>query len=133
MTILAAIKWVQDEMLEISTIKSAPDYPQSGVLPIVITHLDSGEITAGDPLGQTKEMCVIMVELHISEGGGLLEAFTSLETLHPLVKTKLMADWTLGSNIDTFANVTYSTVRDTFDGVPTLTRQYLINDCKLIS
>lgn len=133
MTMLGAIQWVQDEMLEITGIKSAPDYPQSGIMPIVITHLDSGTITPGDPLGQTKEISVIIVELHISESGGLLEAFTTLETLHPLIKDKLKVDWTLGGNIDTYLNITYSTVRDTFDGVPTLTRQYLINDCKLIS
>lgn len=133
MTILAAIQWVQDEMLEISNMSSAPDYPDSIVLPGTIVHLSSGMFSAGNPIGATKELCEITLEIHIAESGGTSSAFAALEVFHPLILEKLAADRTLGGNITTYKDINYSTLRGTLDGVPVLSRIYTINECKLYS
>ena len=130
-SLFGAIQWIQDEMLEISGIKSAPDYPQSGLLPIVITHLGEGVMTFGNPLGQSKELVSIVCELHISQSGaGDAGAFKTLETLHPLIKAKFAADHTLGSNVSTYGNITYVTGRGNLDGVDVISRIYTLNEVK---
>ena len=133
MTILSGITWLQSQLRTITGVMSAPDYPGGGQLPIIITHLDTGEITAGNPLGANKELNNIMVELHVSQSGNDTESFKVLETLHPLVVAKLIADYTLNGSVDTWENVTFSTLRGTLDGVPVVSRIYTINNVKVIS
>lgn len=133
-SIFGAIQWIQDQMLAINGIKSAPDYPSSGHLPIVITHLGQGTITAGNPLGSSKELASIVAELHISaSGSGEAAAFATLETLHPLIKAKLIADYTLGGNVATYENITYVTGKGTIDGVDVISRIYTLNNVKFVS
>lgn len=132
-SVFGAIQWVQDQMLAINGIKSAPDYPASGILPIVITHLGEGIITAGDPLGANKELVSIVAELHISASGGDFGAFKTLETLHPLIKTKLVADYTLGGNVSTYENITYVTGRGNLEGKDVISRIYTLNNVKFVS
>ena len=133
-SLFGAIQWIQDEMLEISGIKAAPDYPQSGLLPIVITHLGEGQIIPGNPLGACKEMVSIIAELHISQSGaGDAGAFKTLETLHPLIKAKLIADYTLGSNVSTYESISYVTGRGNLDGVDVISRIYTLNNVKFVS
>ncbi|KKT30762.1 MAG: hypothetical protein UW18_C0011G0023 [Microgenomates group bacterium GW2011_GWF1_44_10] len=133
MTILAGITWLQSQLRTITGIKSAPDYPGGGILPIIITHLDTGDILPGNPLGANRELNQIMVELHVSQGGNDTESFKVLETLHPLVVAKLISDYTLNGNVDTFENVTFSTLRGTLDAVPVISRIYTLNNVKVIS
>ena len=133
-SLFGAIQWIQDEMLEISGIKSAPDYPQSGLLPIVITHLGEGVMTFGNPLGQSKELASIVCELHISaSGAGDSGAFKTLETLHPLIKAKFAADYTLGTNVSTYESISYVTGRGNLDGVDVISRIYTLNNVKFQS
>lgn len=120
-------------MLAVSGIKSAPDYPASGILPIVITHLGEGVITAGDPLGASKELVSIVSELHISASGGDAGAFKTLETIHPLIKAKLIADYTLGGNVSTYENITYVTGRGNMEGKDVISRIYTLNNVKFVS
>ena len=56
-----------------------------------------------------------------------------LEKLHPLVVEKLISDYTLGGNVDTWESVTFSTLRGTLDAVPVVSRIYTINNVKVIS
>jgi hypothetical protein len=131
-SLFGAIQWIQDEMLEISGIKAAPDYPSpSAILPVVITHLGEGVMTFGNPLGQSKELVSIVCELHISQSGaGDAGAFKTLETLHPLIKAKFAADHTLGSNVSTYESISYVTGRGNLDGVDVISRIYTLNNVK---
>jgi hypothetical protein len=133
MAILDAIKYIQTQMRTVSGIKSAPDYESPGVFPLVLTHLGSGEIIAGDPAGQVKTLDNIIVELHVAESGSRGDAFATLEVLHPGVVGKLVADVTFGGKISTYSGITYSTVATVLDTVPTLARVYTISQCKIIA
>jgi hypothetical protein len=132
MTILAAITNIQILMRAVTGVKAAPNYPAPGIMPIVITHLSTGDITPGSPAGAVKELNNIAVEVHIPEGGGLADAFTTLEVLHPLITAALVADVTFSSAIQTYSNITFTTMRTNWDGVPTLARVYVLNNCKVI-
>ena len=132
MTILDAIKAVQDLVGALTGIKSAPDYPGGGVFPIAIAHLSTGTITPGNPTGARLELHNLAVELHIIDDGSLGDAFVILETLHALIVPALTADTTLTGTIQTYANLTYSTSRTSWYGSPTLVRVYVLNNCKLI-
>lgn len=133
MAILDAIKAVQDLVGVVTGIKSAPDYPGPGVMPIVITHLGTGIITPGNPTGARTELNNIVVELHVNDSGSLSGAFETLETLHPLIVTALTADVTLTATVQTYSNLSFSTGRSSLDGVPTLSRIYTLNNCKIIA
>lgn len=132
-SLFGAIQWIQDQMLTVSGIKSAPDYPSGGHLPIVIAHLGEGTITGGNPLGASKELVNIVAELHVSIGGGDAGAFKTLETLHPLIKGKLLADYTLGGNVSTYESITYVTGRGNLEGVDVISRIYTLNNVKFVS
>jgi len=132
MAIFAAVQAVQDLMIAVTGIKTAPDYPGPGVFPMVITHLGTGEIIPGDPAGSVKSLDNIVIELHVADQG-LTAAFTTLETLHPLVLAKLTADVTLTSTVQTYESISYATTRSEWDGAPTLVRIYTLNNCKIIA
>jgi len=132
MTILAAILAIQDQMIQVSGVKSAPDYPSPGIMPIIITHLSTGDIIPGEPAGACLELNNIAIEVHIPEGGSLADAFTTLEVLHPLIVARLYTDVTFGGTIQTYSNITFSTVRTNWDGVPTLSRIYVLNNAKVV-
>lgn len=132
MAILDAIKAVQDLVGVVVGINSAPDYPGYGIMPIVITHLSTGTITPGNPTGARTELNNIAVELHVNDSGSLSGAFETLETLHPLIVAALVADTTLSNTVQTYANLTFTTVRSSLDGVNTLSRIYTLNNCKII-
>jgi hypothetical protein len=133
MAILDAIKAVQDLVGVVAGINSAPDYPQYGIMPICITHLGNGEIVPGNPTGARMELNQIVVELHVNDSGSLAGAFETLETLHPLIVAALVADTTLTGTVQTYSNLSFSTVRSTLDGVNTLSRIYVLNNCKIIA
>lgn len=132
MAIFAAVQAIQDLMITVTGINTAPDYPGPGVLPMVITHLGTGEIIPGDPAGSVKSLDNIVVELHVADQG-LAAAFAVLETLHPLVLGKLTADVTFGGTIQTYGTISYATSRAEWDGAPTLARFYTLNNCKIIA
>ena len=133
MAILSAIQAVQDLMIAVTGIKSAPDYPESGIMPIVITHLGTGTITPGNPAGGRTELNNIVSELHINDAGSLSGAFQTLETLHPLIVAALVADTTFSGTIQTYDVLTFVTARSNLDGVNTLARMYTLNNCKIIA
>jgi hypothetical protein len=128
-----AVQAIQDIVGNLSGIKSAPDYPGGGEKPIVITHLASGEITPGNPTGRRTELHNIAVELHVVDDGDLKSAFTTLETLHNLIVPALCADTTLTATVQTYASISYSTARSSWEGVNTLARVYVLNGCKIIA
>lgn len=132
MAIFAAVQAIQDLVITVSGIKTAPDYPGSGPLPMVITHLGTGEVIPGEPAGAVKSLDNIVVELHVADQG-LTAAFTVLETLHPLVLAKFTADVTFGNTIQTYESISYATTRTEWDGAPTLARIYTLNNCKTIA
>lgn len=132
MAAFAAVQAIQDLVITVSGVKTAPDYPGPGVFPMVITHLGTGDITPGNPAGARLELDNIVVELHVADQG-LEDAFGVLETLHPLVVAKLTADVTFGATIQTYENLTYTTTRTEWDGAPTLARIYTLNNCKTIA
>jgi hypothetical protein len=132
MAILDAVKAIQDELIRLEGIKTAPDYPGSGLFPLVITHLGNGSITPGNPTGARLELHNIVVELHVAQGGSDTDAFTMLEKLHALIVPVLCTDVTWGSTIQTYSNITYSTSRSSWDGLPTISRFYTLNNCKII-
>lgn len=132
MAILDAIKAIQDLMTAVTGVNSAPDYPSPVVLPAVICHLGTGSITPGDPAGQRLELNNIVVELHVADGG-MAEAFTKLETLHPLIIAALTADVTLTATVQTYETLTFNTGPSTWDGAPTWARIYTINNAKIIA
>jgi hypothetical protein len=132
MTILDAIKEIQYAMIHVKGINTAPDYPGSGIFPIVLTHLGNGNITPGNPAGARLELHNIVVELHVAESGGMADAFASLEALHALIVPELCSDTTFSSTIQTYSNISYSTTASSWDGVPTRARMYTLNNCKII-
>ena len=133
MSVLTAIQAIQDAMIAVTGIKSAPDYMEIGELPTVITHLAAGVITPGNPAGARLELNQIDVELHVSESGSRSAAFATLETLHPLVVAALVADVTFGGNLQTFSDITFTTTASSLDGVYTLSRIYTLNNAKIIA
>jgi parallel beta-helix repeat protein len=132
-TAFAAVQAIQDVVGALTGINSAPDYPGAGILPIIITHLATGDITPGNPAGSRTELHNIAVELHVSDDGNLPGAFYTLETLHALVVPALCADTTFAGTLETFADITYSTARSNWAGVNTLARVYVLNGCKIIT
>jgi hypothetical protein len=132
MTILAAIGAIQTLMANVTGIKSAPSYPQPGVMPTVITHLATGTVSPGEPAGAVLELNNIAIEVHIAEGGSLAAAFTTLEGLHPAIVAALCLDVTFTNTIQTYSNITFTTIRTNWDGVPTLARIYVVNNAKVI-
>ncbi len=132
MAILDAVKAIQTIMRTVTGISTAPDYPGPGAFPLVITHLGTGEIIPGDPAGSVKSLDNIVVEVHVLDQG-LTAAFTTLETLHPLVYAKLVADVTFGGKLQTYSSITYGTTRTEWDGAATVARIYTLNDCKIIA
>ena len=133
MAILDAVKAIQDVTGVLTGIKTAPDYPGGGPMPMVIAHLGSGAITPGNPTPGRTELHNIVVELHVLEAGSLADAFTVLETLHALIVPALCLDVTFAATLQTYTNITYSTTRSTWDGAPTLARIYTLNACKIIA
>jgi hypothetical protein len=133
MAVLDAIKAIQDAVILLSGIKTAPDYPGPGMFPLVITHLATGTITPGNPAGSRLELHNISIELHVAEGGSLTDAFTVLETLHALIVPALCTDTTFSGTLQTYSNITYSTTRSTWDGAPTIARIYVLQNCKIIA
>lgn len=130
MTILSGITWLQSQLRTITGIKSAPDYPGGGILPKIETYIVNGTATPGVPAGAYKYLDNINVELEIASGGSKTEAFKVLEILHPLVLDKILADVTLGGNVETYADVTHATLIGGTEAVPVLFRVYTINQVK---
>ena len=133
MAVLDAIKAIQDAMLTVSGIRTAPDYPSDGDLPAVITHLATGTITPGyASAGVNLELHNIVVELHVSDSGNLAASFEQLETLHALVVAELLSDVTFGGTLANYQTLTYSTTRTSWAGKPTLARVYTLNNSKIL-
>jgi hypothetical protein len=131
-TILAAIQAIQTLMANVTGVKSAPTYPQPGVMPIVVTHLSTGTISPGEPAGAVLELSNIAVEVMVPEGGSLAGAFATIEALHPRITAALCSDVTFSGTIQTYSNVTFSTTRTTWDSVAVLSRIYVVNNAKII-
>lgn len=128
-----AVQAIQDVIGILAGIKSAPDYPGAGILPIIITHLASGEITPGNPAGARTELHNIAVELHVADDGDLTGAFATLETLHALIVPALCLDVTFSGTLQTYSTLTYSTIPSEWYGAKTRMRLYILNGCKIIA
>jgi hypothetical protein len=133
MAILAAIQAIQDLMIAVTGIKSAPDYPGPGIMPIAIAHLSSGEVTPGNPTGARTELNNIVVEVHVPSSGSISAAFATLEGIHPLVIAALTSDVTFGGTLQTYGWISFSTANSGLDGVNTVARAYTLNGCKVIA
>lgn len=131
MAILDAVLWLQAQMLTIDGINAAPDYPDGGELPIVITHLTTGEITGGAS-GMSISLDNLTCTVHVSDTN-MPDAVATLETLHPLIVAVLLDDKTLGGNVQTYGTITYTTGRAEWNGLPTWARSYTLNNCKSIT
>lgn len=132
MAILDALKAVQDVMITVTGIKTAPDYPGSGPFPVSIAHLSTGTIQPGNPTGARLELHNIVVELHVAQGGSISDAYTTLESLSALTIPALSADTTFSGTLQTYGNLTYTSDLSSWDGVPTVARFFTLNNCKLI-
>ena len=128
-----AVQAIQDVVGNLVGIKSAPDYPGNGILPIAIAHLATGDITPGNPAGRRTELHNIAVEVHVSDDGDLTGAYTTLETLHALIVPALCLDVTFAGTLATYSNITYSTQPSEWYGVKTRMRLYVLNGCKIIT
>ncbi len=131
MAILDAVLWLQAQMLTIEGINAAPDYPDGGEMPIVITHLTTGEITGG-AAGMSIALDNLTCTVHVSDTN-MPEALTTLETLHPLIVAVLLSDPTLGGNIQTYGAISYTTGRADWNSAPTWARSYTLSNCKTIT
>jgi hypothetical protein len=111
-TLEQVVAGVQDLALAVTGIKQAPDSLPSnlGGGPTCITYPESG-VAGGNTSGFSTELHVIAIDLIVggSDYGQVYKLGLSL--LGPLLR-KLEGDPTLGGNVQTYDNITYTFDRD---------------------
>ena len=98
-----AIANLQDKILACTTvtIRQAPDYPvpDATMLPIAITHLTNGEVTASNG-SMTKFLITAQVDVHFARNS-IKDAYQKIDALAIEFLQRLAGDPTLGGTVET--------------------------------
>jgi len=129
--ITAVVRAVQDLVLSISGIASAPDFPPESpnVFPFVVCYPSSGNF-GGFPTGTMTGLHNVIVELHINRKNMPLD-MEKLQTYIEAIPKKLLGSPTLSGTVQTYNGINYSINAVTWANVETVAVIYTINNLKI--
>ena len=132
--LLDAIGEIIDEIKTISGIRSAPDEPpeSTDLFPFVVVYPGSGVYEVGNPIGYTRALHNIVIELHVARKDLPRNYSTVMSLIDeiPIELGKLLKASGF-SDLSTFESIEYSFLPMSYGGVDTLGVQYTITDVKI--
>ena len=130
-TLQDAVKGVMDLVAEVSGIRDAPEYPTDSIkiYPFAVGYARTGRFEFGVQ-GEMKGMHDIVVEVHCARAH-LRSAVEAAMDFSDAVPAAIMADQTLGGNVDTFEMVTYEFGALDYGGQQTIGFRFVVRNVKL--
>ena len=130
-TIQDAIEGIQDLVGAVSGIREAPDYAPEGIriFPFAVAYASAGSFEFG-VAGEMKGLHDIAVEIHVARKN-MRTALKTAMGFSDAVPAAIMADPTLGGDVDTFGSISYTFGAMNYGEMQTIGFRFIVTDVKI--